>query len=140
MKRVRGIGERRRHVTATFRNVEVRMKDRLCSVLHCPPHRFRITPAFMTDGDAKRKRAYSKNVTPRARNLRTLLRWVELHFVLETRNAAVGVDDQRGDPQSTINLAFRTQNHCDRSFLGGSRNFRPRLFHKLCVWWWHLPT
>ena len=97
VKRVRGIGERRRPIAARLGFVEVRMEHDVRAAPRGPADRLRIAPALVADRDAERQRAGLEHAAPGARRVGALLRWIELHLVLEAGDRSVAVDDQRRD-------------------------------------------
>ena len=107
MKRVRGIGETRGHVTPRLGFVEMRMKHDVRAAPCGPAHRFRIPPALVADHHAKRQRPRLENPPAGAGRIDTLLGRVDLDFVLETGNRSVRMDHGRGGQQSAIDDAIK---------------------------------
>ncbi len=130
MERIRGIGESRGHVTAWFGFVEMRMKYDVCAMPRSPADRFRIPPTFMANRDTKCQRTGLENAPPGASRIGTLLGGVELHFVLETPDRPIPIDDQGSDQQRTVDDAFGAENDSEIRLRGSRCNDRPGAFEE----------
>ena len=64
----------------------------------------------MANDDTELELASLEKTPLRAGRIGTLLRRVDLDFVLEPRDRSVPIDDQCGDPDRTIHDALRTEN------------------------------
>ena len=133
MKRVRGIREDRRPVRAGLGFVEVRMKHDVRPAFGCPPHSFRISPAFVADGHAERQWTSLKDAPARPSRIRGFLRWIDLDLVLETGDGAVSIDHERRDQQSLLDDTLGAQHHRDMPSGCRPRNLRPRPFEKTLI-------
>ena len=115
---VGGIGEGRRAIAAGLGLVVVRMEDHLRAAEGGPANGLGIAPAFVANGDAEGQRAGLEDATLGAGRVAGLFGGVELDLVLKAADPAVGVDDQRGEPELVIDEAFRAEDNGDLA-LGG---------------------
>lgn len=113
------------------------MEHDVCTVPDGPADRFRIPPTLVADHDAKCQRTGLEDPPARTGRIDTVLRGVELDFVLETGNCSVSIDDQCGGQQGVIDDAFGAQNNREGCFGGGRRNGGPGAFEERRVWGWH---
>ena len=102
--------------------MEVRVENNLRTVSRGPSHRLRIAPTFVADRHSKRQRPTLEYPPAGTARISALLGWVNLYFVLETRNCSILIDDQRGNQQSAANDPFGAQNNRDIRFRSGRRN------------------
>src|ERR1044071_8072589 len=102
MERVRRIGESRWPVTAGLIFVDMRVEYDVRAVPGRPAHRFRIAPAFVTDGDTEGHRPGLKNTPAGARRIRAVLGRIALPLILEPGDFSVPIDDQPRGPQQVV--------------------------------------
>src|SRR5262249_7548417 len=108
---VRGIGETRGHVTARLGFVEMRVEHDMRAASHGPADRFWIAPALMADHNAEYQGAGLKDAPPQTGRIDSLLRGIELDFVLKTGYASVSIDDQCSSQKGPIDNSFRAENN-----------------------------
>lgn len=114
VKCVFGIGKHARPVAADLADMCERKENELCAPSGRPANCLRITPAFVTNCDAKGEIACPENVSVLSEGwVRGLFGWIELSFILPSRYRAVGVDDARRNLQTPVRHPLRAKNDGD---------------------------
>jgi hypothetical protein len=76
--------------------VEVGVEDDLRAAPNGPSDGLGVPPSFVADGHSERQIADGEHATIGTWFVEIVFRRIDLHFVLETGDAAVAIDDERG--------------------------------------------
>src|SRR5581483_3437397 len=87
----------------------------------------RIAPALVADHDTECQISNMEYLTARSRCVGRVLARVELDLVLKAGDAAVGIDDERGEPRRPADDALGAKDHGDVRGTRRVANAEPRL-------------
>ena len=93
VKRIFRVGKTRRSITPRLGNMCMWMKNHLRPPADCPSHRLRVSPSLVANHNSKSQRTSGKNRPLLAEGrVNFLLRWIELTFILPSRDCSIGVE------------------------------------------------
>lgn len=130
---VEGVGwvsERGRLVSAGLGFVEVGVKNDVGAAAGGPTNGFRVTPAFVADGDAEGEGPGVEQLACGAGRIGGLFGGVELHLILEAGAGAIGIHDKGCDHKGLVDEALGAEDDRDAGVGGGRGDSRVGVFEE----------
>src|SRR5262249_8936095 len=95
-----------------------------------PADGFRVAPPLVTNDHTERHRAALEETPSIPGHIRALLRWVDLHLVLEPCDRSVAVDHERRDDERSAHKAIGAKDDGDLRLRGYVCDRRPCTFEE----------